>query len=136
VTSTRLILAAGTVAASLAGIVPVAHSSGTPGGARPAVTVRTDGIAVSADSLRGHLAATVSVPAGVTRLDGVPSGSPALAERVRVRIVRQSDGATLFVGTLATFKSLPVAAGDRLRVGFTRMPGAHRLRASARLSWA
>ena len=135
-TSTRLILAAGTVAASLAGIVPVAQSSGTHAGTRPAVAVRADGISVAADSLRGHLAATVSVPAGVTRLDGVASGSPAVATRVQVRIVRQSDGATLFVGTLATFKSLPVAAGDRLRVGFTRVPGAHGLHASARLAWA
>ena len=64
------------------------------------------------------------------------TGSLAAARHVRLTIVRVSDSATLFVGSLASFHALPVAAGDRLRVTLVRDGGYRGLHAVARLEWA
>jgi hypothetical protein len=131
--SSRILITAGTVAATLVGIVPVANdNSARPG----AISVDRTGIAVVADALQGSAATAVIVPAGVTQLDGVATGSPTVAKHVTVRLVRVADGATLFVGTLATFRSLQVAPGDRLRLSFTPGAGYRGLHAAARLSWS
>lgn len=118
-TSARLLIATGTVAASLAGVVPlVGHGS--------AATMPS----VSAD--RG---ATLVVPAGAKVLTGMATGSTRLAREVRMTVVRSSDGATLFTGSLATFHTLSVVPGTRLVVSVTRPAGA-RGAAGSSLSWS
>ena len=74
-------------------------------------------------------------PAGVAGIEGAATGSPALAKHVSLTIVRAGDDATLFVGSLASFRSLPVTAGDRLRVTVRRDGGYRGLHAAVRLRW-
>jgi hypothetical protein len=135
VTSPRLLLAAGSVAASLAGIGPaVVHGSPV---AAP-LQVGADGVAVSIAQLRGgsSQAVTVDVPQGISRLSGAASGSPALAGRVRLVVTRGSDGAVLFTGSLATFRSLPVESGASLVVKVQKPVGFRGLEAGALLRWS
>ena len=122
-TSAKLLLAAGSVAASLAGIGP-AVTHGASGAADPMM--------LSAAGSK----TTLTVPAGATTIVGRTTGSPALAERTRVTVTRASDGATLFTGSLATFRSLPVQAGTALVVQVQKPTGFAGLRASAQLRWA
>jgi hypothetical protein len=113
VTSARLLLATGTVAASLVGVVPmVGHGASAASGpvARPGRT-------------------TLVVPKGATVLRGLPFGA---ARDARMTVVRASDGAVLFTGTPATFHVLPVAAGTKLVVTVHGAPRA----AGSRLTWS
>jgi len=135
VTSPRLLLAAGSVAASLAGIGPVVvHGSA----AAAPLRVGAEGVAVSVAQLRGGAsqAVRVDVPAGVSRLSGAASGSPALAARVRLQVVRRSDRAVLFTGSLATFRSLPVASGASLVVRVQKPVGFGGSNAATVLRWS
>ena len=87
-------------------------------------------------TLPGSATVKLVVPAGMTRLIGSESGSAALAARTRLVVTRVSDGATLFTGSLARFRSLPVVAGTQLRAEITK-PARHAgLRASAALRWS
>jgi hypothetical protein len=133
VTSPKLLLAAGSIAASLAGIGPaVTHGTTAP------VRTSPTGLAVAAGALRAGAAVTtaVSVPTGMTELTGAASGSPALAGRVHLTVRRASDGATLFTGSLATFHTLPVQAGTPLLVSLEKPAGYGGLEASAVLQWS
>jgi hypothetical protein len=135
VTSTRLLLAAGSIAATLAGIVPVLSHDNAAGGP---LQVGTRGVAVAVQSLAAGKAAdaTVVVPAGAKALTGTASGSPALASRARLTVTRSSDGATLFTGSLATFRSLAVTPGSSLVVHVQKPAGFGGLRAGATLSFS
>jgi hypothetical protein len=134
-TSPRLLLAAGSVAASLVGIAPVASPGTTPGSAP--IRVGAAGISVSAAQIDAAGArAKLVVPEGVTELAGSVSGSPAVAASTRVTVARSSDGATIFVGSLATLHSLPVSAGTKLIVSVQRPAGYAGLKAVAMLTWS
>jgi hypothetical protein len=80
--------------------------------------------------------ATLVVPASASALTGAASGSPVLANRVRLTVVRTSDGATLFTGSLATFHALAVSPGTQLEVRVAKPLGFRGLRAGAMLRWA
>jgi hypothetical protein len=111
----------GTVAASAASVGPlVAHGSA---GNAPLRLAPGAGV-------------TVVVPARASALHGTVSGSPALAARARVTVVRAYDGATVFVGSLATLRSLPVKAGTKLLVRVDRPDGFAGLSATSTLSWS
>ena len=102
----RLLLAAGTVAASLIAIAPgLAHNNGT---------------AVSPLRLGATGSSTLVVPAGMTQLTGVAWGSPAVDSHTRLTVVRSSDGAKLFIGSLSTFHALPVTVGTKLELRVQR----------------
>jgi hypothetical protein len=119
VTSARALLAAGTVAASLAGVVPiVGHGS-----------------AATSPSVSADRGATLVVPKGASVLTGLPTGSARLAREVRMTVVRVSDGATHFTGSLATFHALSVVPGTKLLVSVERPQGA-RGAAGSSLSWS
>ena len=134
-TSPRLLLAAGSVAASLVGIAPLAAPGATPGSAP--IRVGSAGIAVSVGQIaRAGARAKLVVPTGATKLAGTFSGSPALAARTRLTVARSSDGATIFTGSLATLHSLPVSAGTALVVSVQRPAGYAGLKAVAMLSWS
>jgi hypothetical protein len=121
VTSSRILLAAGTVAAALASVGPVvAH------GSNGAAALR----------LEPGTKVEVVVPAAAQLLRGKVSGSPALAKRTHVTVVRASDGATVFTGSLATLRSLGVKPGTRLVVRVDRPAGFAGLRAASALSWS
>lgn len=132
--SPKLLLAAGSAAASLAGVVPAV----THGSAVEPLRSGAAGVAVSAASLRAGASSSVrvDVPVGVSQLSGSSSGSPALAGRVHVTVLRAADGATLFTGSLATFRTLPVQAGTTLVVRVVRAPGYAGLKASGLLRWS
>ena len=134
VTSPKLLLAAGSVAASLAGIGPAV----THGASSAPVRAGSAGVTVSATDLRAGAAVDTSltVPAGSTQLVGAAAGSPVLASRVHLTVTRSSDGATLFTGSLATFHTLPVRAGTGLVVSVQRPAGYAGLKARAVLSWS
>jgi hypothetical protein len=53
-----------------------------------------------------------------------------------VTVVRASDGATVFVGSLATLRALPVKAGTKLVVRVDRPQGFAGLDARSTLSWS
>ena len=133
-TAPKLLLAAGSVAASLAGIGPAV----THGAASAPVRAGSAGVTVSATDLRAGATvdSTLSVPAGATQLVGAAVGSPVLAGRVHLTVKRASDGATLFTGSLATFHSLPVRAGTGLVVSVQKPAGYAGLKARAVLSWS
>ena len=133
VTSPKLLLAAGSVAASLAGIGPAV----THGGTNP-VHASGSGVAIAATVLRADAPQTtrLSVPAGATKLVGTASGSPALARATRLTVTRAGDHALLFTGTLATFRSLPVRTGTTLVVAVSKPTGYAGLKGSARLQWS
>jgi hypothetical protein len=134
-THPRLVLAAGSVAASLVAIAPVgmnAHKT-----ASAPIRVGGPGIAVSSVRIATTGAkASLVVPQGMTRLAGTPSGSPAVTARTRLTIVRSADDATVFTGSLATFKSLSVAPGTKLVVSVQRPVGLVGLKAVALLRWS
>ena len=96
------------------------------------------GVAVAVQGLAAGKSAdaTVVVPAGATELTGAASGSPALASRSRLTVTRSSDGATLFTGSLATFRSLAVTPGSSLVVHVQKPAGYGGLRAGAQLSFS
>jgi hypothetical protein len=120
--TSKILLAGATAAAALLSAAPaVVH--GQPS---------SSGLVVSA----GDRSASVVVPKAAHVLRGAVSGSPALAARTRLTIVRTTDGATLFTGSLATFHSLPVSAGASLEVEVQRPAGYSRLQASAALRWS
>lgn len=133
-TSPRLLLAAGTVAATVAGLGP-AVTNGAP--VAP-LRVGAEGVAISLGQVRAAAPAElpVVVPQGVTRLSGSTTGSPALAARTHLTVVRSSDGATLFTGSPATFGSLPVTAGTQLRIHIAIPAGFRALKAAAMLRWS
>jgi hypothetical protein len=136
VISPRILLACAGALAALAAL-PVAYasaSSSSPSG----LDVRTEGVAVATSGLRPGVASntTVVVPEGAAALSAETTGSPAVVRHVRITVVRASDGATLFVGSLGSFSRLPVAAGEKLRVRVVRTPGADGLTGSATLAWA
>jgi hypothetical protein len=135
VTSHRLLLAAGSIAATLAGIVPVLAHDGAAG--KP-LQVGPHGVAVAVQAVPAGRAAdaTVVVPAGARAFVGTASGSPALASRARLTVTRSSDGATLFTGSVATFRSLAVTAGSSLVVHVEKPVGFRGLRAGAQLSFS
>jgi hypothetical protein len=135
-TSPRLLLAAGSVAATLAGIVPVL-SNGAAAAIEP-MQVGAAGVAVSVGRLPAGRASkvTVVVPAGVRTFTGVASGSPRLAALTRLTVTRSSDGAMLFTGSVATFRSLPVTAGTTLVLRVEKPVGFTGLRAGALLRWS
>jgi hypothetical protein len=134
-TSPRLLLAAGSIAATLAGIVPVLSHDATTG--KP-LQVGPRGVAVAVQGLAAGKAAdaTVVVPAGAKALSGTAQGSPALAARSRLTVTRSSDGATLFSGSLATFHSLAVTPGSALVVRVQKPAGYGGLRAGTQLSFS
>ena len=122
VISARLLLAVGSVAASAASVGPVVAAHGSSGNA----------------PLRLAPGASVSLtaPARASALRGTVSGSPALAARAHVTVVRASDGATVFVGSLATLRSLPVRGGTKLVVRVDRPQGFAGLSAKSTLRWS
>ena len=122
-TSTRLLLAAGTAAAALVGVVPAVHGSSAQ--ASGPLTV-------------GDRSATTNlvVPQSARLLTGETSGSAAVAARTHLTVVRASDGATLFTGSLATFRSLRVAPGTKLQVHVDRSAAYAGLEADATLGWS
>jgi len=134
-TSLRLLLAAGSVAATLTGIVPVISHHGSQAAA---VTVGSKGVAVAVQQLAaGSTAdAQVVVPNGVRALQGRAFGSPALATRSRLTVTRSTDGATLFTGSLATFHSLAVTPGASLVVSVQKPTGFAGLRAGSQLQFS
>ena len=133
--SPRLLLAVGSVAACLVGIAPVV-SQGATIGSTP-IHVGAEGMTVSASRIAAPGdRATLVVPGGVTRLTGSAAGSPALVSRTRLTVVRGSDLATLFTGSLATFHSLPVTSGTMLIVSVQRPAGFTGLKAAALLRWS
>jgi hypothetical protein len=131
VMSPRVLFAAGSAAASLAGIAPVL-SHGATAAATP-LRAGAAGIAVSAERSGST---EVVVPAGSARLTGAASGSRALAKRTRLLVIRSSDGATLFTGSVATFRSLAVVPGTKLVVRVVRPAGLAGQRAGTTLSWS
>lgn len=140
-TSPRILLAAGSIAATLAGVVPAISHGSSPANAatRPAaVSVRPEGVSVTAERLRaGVLVRTTAVvPQGIAHLVASTTGSSAFAARVRITVTRASDGATLFSGSLARFGSLAVTSGDALRVQVVRPAGFAGLNAATMLSWS
>jgi hypothetical protein len=121
--TSKLLLSAATAAAALASVAPaVTHGS----------TAAANGLVVAA----ADRSATLVAPQRASVLRGAASGSPALAARTRLTIVRTTDGATLFTGSLATFHALPVRAGASLRVQVQRPAGYTGLQASAMLRWS
>ncbi len=100
--------------------------------------VGADGVAVSVAQLRGGSpqSVTVSVPDGISRLSGSASSSRAPAGRVRLVVTRSSDGAVLFTGSLATFRSLPVASGASLVVRVQKPIGFGGSNAGTVLRWS
>jgi hypothetical protein len=92
---------------------------------------------VSVDQLAAGKASSVTlvVPAGTRNLSGVASGSPRLAALSRLTLTRSSDGATLFTGSVATFRSLPVTAGSSLVLRIQKPSGFAGLKAGALLRW-
>jgi hypothetical protein len=136
VISHPVVVAAGTLAASVLSLAPFSQEHRVA--SRAAVTAGAAGVAVTAERLPldARETTTVEAPAGVAALAATTAGSPALASHVRLTIVRDSDSATLFVGSLASFRSLPVAAGDKLRVTVVRDGGYRGLHAATRLTWA
>jgi hypothetical protein len=50
--------------------------------------------------------------------------------------LRAADGAILFTGSLATFRTLPVRSGTTLVVRVQRAPGYAGLRAGGMLRWS
>ena len=135
-TSPRLLLAAGSVAATLAGIVPVL-SHGAAAVSEP-LQVGAAGVAVSVGRVPAGQASktTLVVPAGVKSLSGVASGSPRLAALTQLTVTRSSDGAMLFTGSVATFRSLPVTAGASLVLQVRKPVGFAGLKAGAQLRWS
>jgi hypothetical protein len=102
-TAPRILLAAGTAAAAVVSVAPaVGHSS-----------------AATANALRlgsASAATHVVVPRAAHVLREQVPVRTAVAAATRLTVVRASDGATLFTGSLATFRSLPVTPGTPLRV--------------------
>jgi hypothetical protein len=135
-TSPRLLLAAGSVAATLAGIVPVL-SHGAAAATEP-LQVGAAGVVVSVDGLTAGRASAVTlvVPAGSHSLEGTVSGSPRLAALSRLTVRRSSDGAMLFIGSVATFRSLPVTGGSSLVLQVRKPVGFAGLSAGAQLRWS
>jgi hypothetical protein len=135
VTSPRLLLAAGSVAATLAGIVPVL-SHGAAAAVEP-LQVGAAGVTVAADSLPAGraYAVTLVVPEGKRTFSGTASGSPRLAALTRLTVTRRSDGATLFTGSVATFRSLAVTPGSSLVLQLRKPVGFAGLAAGAQLRW-
>lgn len=130
VTSPRVLIAAGSIAATLAGVVPVLNHGGQAAAAP--LQASAAGISIRA----ADASSTVVVPGGTTVLRGTAFGNRAYGTQVRLTIVRAADGATLFTGSLATFHTLPVVAGTKLVVR-VQTPASHAgLRAGAALSWA
>lgn len=121
VTATRLLLAAGTAAAAVVGIGPAVHG----GSASGPLTV--------GDSSATR---TIVVPQSAKLLTGQTVGSHAVAARTRLTVVRATDGATLFTGSLATFTSLRVAPGTKLQVRVERPAAYAGLRADETLAWS
>jgi hypothetical protein len=122
VTSTRLLLAAATAAAALGSVGPLGH-----GGADAAGPLQVGG--------RTGTTAVV-VPAGRHLLTAQTLGSVAVAAQTRVTVVRTADGATLFTGSLATFKALQVAPGTSLQVRVQRPARYAALKAASVLQWS
>lgn len=105
------------MAASLAGVVPmVGHGAS----------------AASQPVARAGGGLSLVVPKGATVLRGVAFGRPAAARKLRMTIVRASDGAVLFTGSPATFHLLPVTVGMKLDVTVDGMSRA----AGSALSWS
>ena len=129
-TSARVLIATGSIAATLAGIVPVLNHGGQAAAAP--LQASAAGITIRA----ADASSAVVVPAGTTVLRGTAFGSRAYGKQVRLTIVRAADGATLFTGSLATFHALPVVAGTKLVVRVQKPAGHAGLRAGAALSWA
>jgi hypothetical protein len=123
VTATRLLLAAATTAAAAAGIVPAVHN-----GSAQASGPLTVGDASSTT--------TIVVPQSAKLLTGQTAGSRAVAAHTRLTVVRSTDGATLFTGSLATFTSLAVAPGTKLQVRVERPAAYAGLKADATLAWS
>lgn len=100
--------------------------------------VGNDGVAVAVQQLQAGTSADARlvVPAGARALSGAASGSPTLAARSRLTVTRSTDGATLFTGSLATFRSLPVAPGTALVLRVEKPAGFGGLRAGATLRWS
>jgi hypothetical protein len=136
VTSPRLLLAAGTAAAAVISAAPAVSHTGVAASAP--VRAGAAGVSIAAGGLRdgATASAAVSVPAGVASLKGAASGSAVLANRVRLTVVRTSDGATLFTGSLATFHALPVVSGTKLEVRVAKPAGYRGLQAGAVLTWS
>ena len=130
VTSSRVLIAAGSIAATLAGIVPVLNHGGQAAAAP--LHASAAGISIKA----ADATSAVVVPAGRSTLRGTAFGSRAYGKRVHLTIVRAADGATLFTGSLRTFHTLPVVAGTKLVVRVDRPSGNAGLRAGATLSWS
>lgn len=121
-TYTRLLLAAGTAAAALGSLGPLGYS-----GAAAAGPLQVGG--------RTGTTAVV-VPSTAHLLTARASGSVAVAAQTRVTVVRTTDGATLFTGSLATFKALQVAPGTSLQVRVQRPARYAGLKAAAMLQWS
>jgi hypothetical protein len=120
-TGARYLLATGTAAAALVSTVPaVQHGSAAK---RLEVGDRSGTTAFV-------------VPASARLLTAVPSGSRAVASATHLTVVRTSDGATLFTGSLATFKALSVAPGTALQVHVQRPARYAALQAAAVLHWS
>lgn len=123
-----MLIAAGSVAATLAGIVPVINHGGSAAPAQAA----SAGITVQASDASSSFV----VPQSASVLRGQSYGSRAYAKRVQLTLVRASDGATLFTGSLATFHTLRVVPGTKLLVQVQKPSGFDGLQAGAALTWA
>jgi len=130
VTSARALITAGTIAATLAGVVPALSH----GGQAAAAPVQASAAGISIDA--ADASSTVVVPAGRRVLRGTAFGSRSYGRLVRLTVVRAADGATLFTGSLATFHTLPVVAGTKLVVSVQKPAGYAVVRAGAALSWS
>jgi hypothetical protein len=137
-TSPRLLLASGFVAATLAATVLVV-SHGAAAAANPS-QVAVAGVAgsVSVEQLTAGKSSSIDlvVPAGVRSLSATASGSPRLAALSRLTVTRSSDGATLFTGSVGTFRSLAVTAGASLVLRVEKPSGFAGLKAGALLRWS
>jgi hypothetical protein len=136
-TSSRLMLAAATAAAAIISMAPAVTHAGSTLASEP-LRSNTRGLAVSVGGPHPRAAAATRlvVPAGVSRLTGIASGSAALGTRTRLEVTRVSDGATLFTGSLQTFSSLQVAPGTTLEVRVQEPAGYAGLKAAALLRWS
>ena len=130
-TSPRLLLAVGSVAATLVGIVPVL-SNGAAAGVGP-LQVGAAGVTVTVEQIHAGQSSSVTL---VVPAAGVASGSPRLAARSMLTVTRSSDGATLFTGSVATFRSLPVTAGSSLVLSVQKPTGFNGLAAGSQLRWS
>ena len=149
--SPTLLLTSGTIAAVLAGVAPVAgaiHAGSAAASAGPerglAIVQRGQQVDVSATAPAPGATATGAIEiaaSGTSTYRLLATSARGKLSALRLVVVRSSDGARLFDGSLAAFRSLDLetegaAQTYRVRVTLARGAAAHGLTAGTRLSWA